>query len=492
MNSRVLRSLLSLMLALYLLCALLANPAARAEETAQVPSPEPPPGAVAYDSSQPENLLQEQLAAHAYILMEASTGDVLLQYNADEPMNPASTTKIMTALLALEYAQNGFDNIDQGLSQIITASDNVTQVAADGSMIGLRSGERISLKDALYGMLLHSGNDASVAVAEFVSGTEPLFVDHMNQAASLLGMTGTHFSNSHGLYSPDHYTTARDLAIATRTALSIPMFRRIVSTVRYTIPQSNVRAAYNMQNSNAMLNPEGGYYMSDIIGVKTGTTTQSAYCFVAAAERKGVTLISVVLYSGMYYRWYDTRKLMEYGFSQYDSVTPEEIYTKAPIDVRTIGFSIDDPGRGELTLSIRAQNPLSTTRITGPIADVQLYSEQYRSYSTIQITSDLRAPISKGDVLGVLTFYTPDGDAPRYDLVASRDVEARANAPLTIEQIAEMARSGEFTAISWEWLSLPIAAGLAAIFAFRAVFRRIRARRRDAKQIPKPKRRSYQ
>ncbi|MDR1262894.1 MAG: D-alanyl-D-alanine carboxypeptidase [Oscillospiraceae bacterium] len=485
-------SAICFVLALYLLCILVVNCPVRAEETGEVPSPTLAPGAVAYDSAHPENLLQEQLAAQAFILMEASTGDILMQYNADEMMNPASTTKIMTALLALEYARNAFDDIDEGLAQVITASESVTQLADDGSMIGLRDGERITLKDALYGMMLHSGNDAAVAVAEFIGGSEAAFIDQMNQAAALLGMTDTHFSNPHGLYAPDHYTTARDLALATRTALNNPMFKKIVSTLRYTIPQSNVRASYNMQNSNAMINPDSPYYMSDVIGVKTGTMSQSAYCFVAAAQRKGVTLISVVLYSGMYYRWWDTRKLLEYGFSQYDSVTPEEIYAKAPIDVRTIGFSIDDPNRGELTLDVRAQNPLSDVRITGPIADVQLYSEQYRSYTTIQITSDLRAPIKKGDVLGMLTFYTPDGDAPRYDLIASRDVGARESAPLTIEQIAEMARVGEFIMISWEWLAPPAAIAVAALFALRALFKRIRAKRRDARQIPKPKRRTYQ
>jgi D-alanyl-D-alanine carboxypeptidase (penicillin-binding protein 5/6) len=466
--------------------------AALAEETAQVPSPTLAPGAVAYDSARPESLLQEQLAAHAFILVEESTGDALMQHNADELMNPASTTKIMTALLALEYARNAFPTIEEGLAQVITAGESVTQLPSDGSVIGLREGERITLKDALYGMMLHSGNDAAVAIAEFISGSEREFVDQMNQVAAMLGMTGTRFSNSHGLYSPDHYTTARDLAIATRAAMDIPEFRKMVSTLRYTIPQSNVRAAYNMQNSNAMLNPDGAYYMADIIGVKTGTMSQSAYCFVAAARRDGVTLVSVVLYSGMYYRWYDTRKLMEYGFSQYGSMTPEEIYAAAPIDVRAIGFSTDDPNRGELTLSVKAQNPLADVRITGPIADVQAYADQYRSYSTMQITSDLRAPISKGDVLGVLTFYTPDGDAPRYDLVASRDVLARENAPLTIEQIAERARSGEYIVLSWDWVALPVAVGAAALFVLRAAFRRVRSRRRDARQIPKPRRRSYQ
>ncbi|MDR0397092.1 MAG: serine hydrolase [Oscillospiraceae bacterium] len=481
-----------IILAVYLLPGILAKPALAEDESTQVPSPTLAPDAVAYDSAHPENLLQEQLAAHAFILIEESTGDALMQYNADEPMNPASTTKIMTALIALEYAQNAFPSIDEGLAQVITASESVTQVPDDGSVIGLRAGERITLKDALYGMMLHSGNDAAVAVAEYIGGSEREFVDQMNQAAMMLGMTGTHFDNSHGLYSPDHYTTARDLAIATRAAMKIPAFRRMVSTLRYTIPQSNVRAPYNMMNSNAMINPDTAYYMPDITGVKTGTMSHSAYCFVASAQRKGVTLISVVLYSGMYYRWYDTRKLMEYGFSQYGSMTPEEIYAAAPIDVRTIGFSTDDPSRGELTLDVRAQNPMADVRVTGPIADVQAYAEQYRSYSTMQITSGLRAPIYKGDVLGVLTFYTPGGEAPRYDLVASRDVAARENAPLTIDQIAEMARSGRDVVLSWEWLAPPAAAGVAALLVLRAAFRRIRSRRRDARQIPKPRRRSYQ
>ncbi|GHU76849.1 hypothetical protein AGMMS49992_23270 [Clostridia bacterium] len=489
MNTSAMRRAVLIVL-LYLLC--INNAAVYAEESINIQDIKPAADAVAYDKAHPENLLPEQLAATAAVLMEASTGDIVFGKDADARMYPASTTKIMTALLALEYAQNNYETMDEALSQVITCSVNVTQVDSDGTVIGLREGERITFKDALYGMLLRSGNDAAVAVAEYVAGSEAAFVEQMNEAARLLRMSGTHFTNCHGLPDPDHYTTAHDLALATQAALKNSTFRRIISTVRYTIPQSNIRASINLANSNVMIDSTSAYYFSGMIGVKTGTTNDAGYCMVGAATRNGVTLISVVLRTGLYYRWWDTEKMLSYGFTQYDSLTPEQIYSESPIDVRTIGYSMDDPNRGELTLSIRAQNPLADVRITGPKEDVQVYKEQYRSYSTIQITSDLHAPIARGDVIGVLTFYTPDGDAPRYDLIASRDVALRVNAPLTIEQIAQMARDGEFLMFSWEWLAPPIAVGVAAIFILRAVFRWIRGKRRDARQIPKPRRRSYQ
>lgn len=476
-----------------------ASSFALAQEVNQIPSPTRDPNAVEYDYDHPERLMPEQLVAHAFVLMEMGTGDVLMQKNADQPMYPASTTKIMTALLALKKAESQVDStttFTQALAQRIKVSETAVDIPSDASKAGFRAGDDISLSDALYGMMLPSGNDAANVIAEYVSGSQESFVNFMNQTAAVYGLKNTHFTNAHGYHDPEHYSSAFDLATITRAAMQESAFRRVVSTLTYTIVPSNRQTQLNLQNTNNLINPESGsQYLKDAVGVKTGSQSQSAYCLVAAAERNGVTLIAVILYSGYYSQWPDAKWLFEYGFTQYSSMSPQEIYEADPITIQTTRFSTTDEQRGELVLRLEPIEGESDVRISGPNATVERLKDSYRSYTTIEWTrgKQPRAPITVGEVLGVMTFYTPNGEAPKYNLVAPRSVSARLDAPLSLEEIETLASSSGFTmpAFSLELFLPPILILLLLFVLLRTGIRSLLNARRDEKQIPKKRMRSF-
>lgn len=242
-------------------------------------------------------------SAHAHLLMEASTGTVLAQKNAELRLPMASTTKIMTALVAIE---------SMPLDSEITVSS--LAVGVEGSSVYLAEGEVLTLSDLLYALLLESANDAASAIAIAVGGDIAGFADMMNRRAASLGLTDTHFVNPHGLDSEEHYTTAYDLAVIARTALENPTFREIVSTQKTTIPLHGNEGVRLLINHNKLLRMYEG-----CIGVKTGFTKKTGRCLVSAAERDGVTLIAVTL--GCPDDWNDHEKLLDYGFSLCESVT---------------------------------------------------------------------------------------------------------------------------------------------------------------------------
>jgi D-alanyl-D-alanine carboxypeptidase len=457
-----------------------------AEPAATIPNPTRDPEALAYDEKKPDQLMPNQLVAHAFVLMEAESGEILFAQNENEPMYPSSTTKILTSLLAIRYGD---------LDERITVSEAATVMPEEGaSRVGVKAGETMTLLNALYGMMLPSGNDAAIAVAEHIAGSQAAFVEQMNDAAAILGCEQTHFTNAHGLFDPEHYTSARDLAIITREALKEETFRKIVSTQAYTLPATNMNPAKRITNSNVMLDSaQNDYYYPYSIGVKTGTHSQSAYTFVGAAERNGVTLIAVVLYTGMYSRWSDTRRLLEYGFSQYTSVTPQEIYKKDPYELQTTGFSLSDPHLGVLGLNIEAVDPTNVVRITGPTADIERLMDSYRSFTSVEWTREARAPITEGEVMGILTFYPEDGAPAQYNLLAARTIEVREDAPLTLEQIEQMVLGDPWPLppFAWDWVTPPLLLFAVAVMLLRALLMRAGRRRRDARQIPKPKRRYF-
>ncbi|MBQ3223404.1 MAG: D-alanyl-D-alanine carboxypeptidase, partial [Clostridia bacterium] len=197
-------------------------------------------------------LLPESLAAETAILIDAKTGAPLFEKNADRAMYPASTTKIMTCLLALEYGH---------LEEEIVIPKEAANVPKDSSLMPVTVGEEMMFIDLLYGLMLHSGNDSANAVAVIVGGSIDGFVDMMNAKAAELGMTNTHFSNAHGYHADDHYTTARDMARLVQAAMQNPEFRQIVGTPAYIIEPTNKRSErLKMVNSNLMLISETEYY----------------------------------------------------------------------------------------------------------------------------------------------------------------------------------------------------------------------------------------
>ncbi len=234
--------------------------------------------------------------AAAAIVMDAKTGRVLYFKNATTRRSIASTTKIMTALVAIE---NGF------LDDTVTISSRAARIG--GSTLNLQTGQKYTLNELLYGLLLSSGNDASIAIAEHISGSVEAFVEKMNQKAKELGAYNTSYVNTHGLDVEGHYSTAYDLACITRYALNNPVFAKIVGTKYSAIP------GRQLHNTNELLEL---YQGAD--GVKTGYTGKAGRCLVATADRDGMRLISVVLGSPTTYkRALSSKSILDYAFQNY-------------------------------------------------------------------------------------------------------------------------------------------------------------------------------
>jgi len=245
------------------------------------------------------------VTARAALVLDASTGNILWARDADRQLPPASTTKIMTTLLALESGR---------LDRSFAVSPYAASQAP--SKLGLRAGQRVDLEDLTYALMLKSANDASVVVAEGMAGSVPEFAALMNQRAREIGATSTRFQNPHGLPDPDHLTTVRDMALILRHALTVPGFREVAGANAKVIQieDSKIRPV-TLHTKNRLLN---GYFVS-VLG-KTGYTRAAGRCFAGAAELNGRRVITVVF--GAADMWGDTRRLMEYGFSSFEETAP--------------------------------------------------------------------------------------------------------------------------------------------------------------------------
>lgn len=245
--------------------------------------------------------------AEAVLLVDLGTGDVLFEKNADAQRAPASLTKIMTGLLAIEAMENGQCTMDD----VVTAGADCQQgLEEDSSSSGIQPGEQLTFRDLLYCAIVHSANEACNVLATYIAGSVDAFVELMNARAQELGCTGTHFANVNGLPADGHYSTARDLYIITKEAMSHPDFVTICNTEHYTVPATNMSEAREIYNSNALIS-NGGYYAQMALqnaghdylyegasGVKTGYTRAAGYCLISTAERNGIDVIAVVLGCG--------------------------------------------------------------------------------------------------------------------------------------------------------------------------------------------------
>ncbi|MCY0881315.1 MAG: D-alanyl-D-alanine carboxypeptidase, partial [Firmicutes bacterium] len=239
------------------------------------------------------------VSARAAVLIDARTGALLYEKNAFMEMDPASTTKMMTALLVIE---NGH------LQRVVSVSTRAAQTP--GSRLKIYRGEHYTEMDLLRGMLLRSGNDAAVALAEAVSGSVPRFVAQMNVKAQELGAFNTAFENPNGLTAPGHYSSAYDLALIARQAMNNAVFRHIVGTHKEKIVEIGRHKEREITNTNQLLTVFPG---AD--GIKTGTTNAAGQCLVASATRNGQQLIAVVLHSNQRYR--DAKTLLTWGFDHW-------------------------------------------------------------------------------------------------------------------------------------------------------------------------------
>lgn len=327
--------------------------------------------------------------ARSAILVEAETGRVLYEQNAHEALPMASTTKIMTALLALEKGN---------LQDVVTASERAFGVP--GTSIYLETGEQLTLEQMLYGLMLASGNDAAVAVAEHIAGSVDEFCRMMTQRAAELGCENTVYATPHGLPSPGHHTTAWDLALIAREAMKHPVFREIVSTQRAALPWANHPYDRVLNNKNKLLSAYPG-----AIGIKTGYTKAAGRCLVFAAERDGLCLIGVVLNCPDWFQ--EAEKILDAGFASWRMAT----MLTAGETVRTI------PVQGGVKASVRA---VAETHVAAPVP-VSVWPDL-----VIELPDKLNAPVLRGQVLGTVSLTDGGEILCTVPLIAADSVPERS------------------------------------------------------------------
>ena len=267
----------------------------------------------------------ELSSSECVIIGEPESGDILFEKNSDEKREPASLTKMMTLLLAVEAVEAG----KVSLSDTVTASKNCrSDLTDDSSNAQIYSGERMSLNDLLYCAALASANEACNIIAEYLGGSIPEFVGMMNRKAEELGCKGTHFANTHGLPDENHYSTARDLYTIACEGMRHGLFRELVGTAEHTAAATNASSERALRNSNALIcqkSPYGDdYFYEDAVGIKTGHTNNAGFCLASCAVKNGVTLIAVVLGAkgdmakGEYFdNFADSRSLLDWAFTSY-------------------------------------------------------------------------------------------------------------------------------------------------------------------------------
>lgn len=363
------------------------------------------------------------MEAAGAILIDLATGKVLASKNENEKLYPASTTKIMTALLALEYGD---------LSEIVTVGNEANLCAYDSSKCWLDLGEEIKMADLIRGLMIHSGGDAAYVIATHIgrkiagdtsldfSDAIAVFVDRMNSRAQELGADSTQFKDPDGYHDPDHYTTAYNLALIAQTAMEQPFFREVVSTKQYSMPDWNQFQADNptekiiriWNNTNSLILPNEPFYYEPAIGIKTGYTSEAEHCLVAAAKQDDTELLAVVLNSSKEGKWYDSVKLLEYGFDNY-------AMTWAVQEGDTIGeLALANPADdGPRTVEIVATESKAVLAKKDTTPDIDFTIEWQTPLFVPHDTEDygpfdvrLVAPIPADTVIGV-AHYTLDGEA---------------------------------------------------------------------------------
>jgi D-alanyl-D-alanine carboxypeptidase (penicillin-binding protein 5/6) len=332
-----------------------------------------------------------QLAAQGYLLIDATTGTSLVEFNADQRLPPASLTKIMTSYVAAKEIERGTITLDD---QVVVS---IKAWRMEGSRMFIQEGTKVRLEDILRGIIVQSGNDASVALAEHVAGSEDAFADVMNQYAQQLGMTDTHFVNATGLPDENHYTTANDLSKLTVALINqFPEHYKTYSEKYFTY--SEIR----QPNRNRLLMRD-----SSVDGVKTGYTDAAGYCLVASAVRGEMRLLSVVMgASSEESRVAESQKLLTYGFRYFETV---HLYRadEALRQVRVWGGQ-----HGTVKLGLTADVVMT---IPKGVRD-QLQAE-------IQVQNEIHAPIGKGEQLGALTVSVPDKEDISVPLTALNGVQ---------------------------------------------------------------------
>ncbi len=337
------------------------------------------------------------LSAQSAILMEISSGEVLMSKNPDEKLPPASITKIMTLLLVMEALESEKISLDD----VVTASKNAS--SKGGSQIWLKEGEQMTVHELLKATVIASANDASTALGEFVAGDEATFISMMNQRAKELGMVNTNFENCSGLddTTENHYSTARDIAIMSCELMKYDKIREYTSIWTDTLRDGET----SLVNTNRLIR-----FYEGATGLKTGTTSKAGYCISATAERNGVHLVAVVLDStSSTERFEDAKKMLNWGFANY-SVFKPEVDTSLLTDVSVL-YGVEN----------------SVKPIIKNIDSVLIKKGAESNITQrIDMCVDVEAPVEKGQKLGTVYFENGEKVITTCDIISENYVERRS------------------------------------------------------------------
>lgn len=352
-----------------------------------------------------ESFDSPDIQAHSALLMDMKSGRVIYSKNPDDRLYPASTTKILTGILALELGN---------LSDVVTADvASLAPITNEDSHMGILIGEQLTMEQLINGMLVYSANDAANVIATHISGSSDHFVEIMNKKAQELGAVNTNFTNSYGIHDDNHYTTAADLAIMARYAMKNDTFREIVGRKTYNIPPTNKYTTERILPSTNLLIGTGRtpkYYYTGTTGIKTGYTGNAGYCLVSSAEKDGTELLCVVMKCANQEICYtDSKALLNYGFNNYkyqtivaagEVVSDSKVY-EAKNDER-VGFTVSQD------ISALLPSGVELSEVVEKVED---------------LPELVKAPIKKGDVIGKVSYNYKGVMVGHGDLIATNDVE---------------------------------------------------------------------
>lgn len=341
---------------------------------------------------------QPSISAASAILLDNKTGKVLYNKNENKKMYPASTTKILTAIIVIENCN---------LDTIATASYDAIMSIPDGySTANIQIGEQLTIEQLLELLLVHSANDAANVLAEFVGGSTDSFVSIMNTKINELGLTNSHFTNVYGLHDDNHYTTAHDLAFIMKYCLNNNTFRKIAGQASCAIPATNKYGTRSYNSTNELLVPNSTYYYKYLTTGKTGFTSQAKECLVSSAYKNNLELIGVVL--GSTNRFADTRNIYEYAYSNYS--------------IKTIATEKD------IATNIKISNATAETENLNLLISetVSVLINNSQNISEIQpeiiLNDNIKAPIEEGSTLGKIK-YNVNGVTYSTNIIAEHNVE---------------------------------------------------------------------
>lgn len=381
-----------------------------------------------FSTSANATLSSVEVASDFALLIDADTGTVLYEKNAQQKAFPASTTKILTSIVVIENTTD--------FNELVTVGSEVNAFGPQNSRMLIEEHEQLRVIDLLYGTMLLSGNDAAATLAIHTGGSLEGFADMMNEKAAEIGMTDSHFTNPHGLHNKEHYTTAADMAKLSQYAMKNDMFRQIVSTPSYQTPPTNKHSdGFLINTTNRFISRAEknlSYNWKPVTGIKTGHTNAAGGCLVSSASNDDVNLIAVVFgdrSKNSVNRWTETRELLEEGFNNYQKIPLSDLNFTEQTPTAVLDASRKDPESGVLALSIDPNN-ISVSGLASELDAIKGDPSRYKIIFSINNNGTLVAPIQEGDICGTATFMLDNGRVlATANLVASRSVESVESDP---------------------------------------------------------------